>query len=99
MWSEIIFRLRSLFRRSQLEAELGRRINAIPGVATAAFSSYLPGSATPLHFTLGIEDRPSASNLNLRTQEILVSPDYCGSGLCFPRFFDGGPNVAAGGGS
>jgi predicted permease len=55
--------------------ELGRRINAIPGVKQAAFVSHLPAS-DGFKFSLGIEDRPANGDGDLHARDILVSPDY-----------------------
>ena len=82
--------------------ELGRRLNAIPGVERAAFVSFLPASAVGIHFTMGIEDRASTSRDSLRAREIMVNPDYfkvMQAPMARGRFFteadeDGKPRVA-----
>jgi putative ABC transport system permease protein len=93
---------RTLARQIAFYRELGRRMSAIPGVQRAAFASHLPASDTAFHFTLGIEDRPSTAEGNLRAQDLLVSPDYfqaVETPLVRGRYFteadeDGKPRVA-----
>jgi predicted permease len=51
-------------------------MSALPGVEQAGFASHLPASDTGLHFTLGIEDRPSIARESLRARHILISPNY-----------------------
>jgi len=89
-------------KQSAMYRELGRRLNAIPGVELAAFVSDLPGTTLGFYFGLGIEDRPSGSGDDLQAREILVSPDYfkaMQAPLKRGRFFsegddDGKPRVA-----
>jgi predicted permease len=93
---------RTMAKQSAFYRELGRRLNAIPGVQLAGFVSDLPVPGIGFHFALGIEDRPSNSGDNLRARDILVSPDYfkvMQSPLVRGRFFteadqDGKPRVA-----
>jgi predicted permease len=82
--------------------ELGRRLNALPGVELAGFVSHLPTSATGFTFALGIEDGPSDSAHDLHARDILISPDYFNvmqTPLIRGRYFteadqDGQPRVA-----
>jgi predicted permease len=93
---------RTVARQSAFYRELGRRLNAIPGVDLAGFVSHLPASVIGFNFALGIEDRPSNSGGDLRARDILVSPDYfkaMQAPLGRGRFFteadeDGKPRVA-----
>ena len=66
----------SIAKQTAFYRELGRRLNAIPGVQLAGFVSDLPVPGIGFHFALGIEDRPSNSGGDLRARDILVSPDY-----------------------
>ena len=92
----------TIAKQSAFYRELGRRLNAIPGVQLTAFVSDLPGSLTGFHFALGIEDGPSNSGDDLRARDILVSPNYfqaMQAPLVRGRFFteadeDGKPRVA-----
>ena len=82
--------------------ELHRGLKSIPGVQLAGLASRLPSSSTSFAFTLGIEDRTSRSDDDLRAMELLVSPDYFNvmqAPLVRGRFFaetdeDGKPRVA-----
>jgi predicted permease len=66
--------------------ELLRRVNAIPGVTSAAITSNLPAAdtlngdaaayGTTNHNGLEIEDRPTESSGDLSAEVIRVSPDY-----------------------
>ena len=93
---------RTLARQVTFYRELGRGLNAIPGVERAGFVSHLPGASTAFNFALGIEDRPANSGDNLRAREIMVSPNYfqvMQTPLVRGRFFtetdeDGKPRVA-----
>lgn len=67
---------RTLAKQSSFYRELGRRMNALPGVELAGFVSTLPASTIGFTFTLGIEDRPSHSGEDLHAKDILVSPAY-----------------------
>ena len=67
---------RTLAKQTAFYRELGRRLNALPGVQLAGFTSNLPASVNGFSFTLGIEDRPSNSEDDLRARDILVNPDY-----------------------
>jgi predicted permease len=67
---------RTVAKQTTFYRELGRRMNAIPGVELAGFTSNLPASVNGFAFTLGIEDRPSNSGDDLRARDILVNPDY-----------------------
>ena len=67
---------RTLAKQATFYRELGRRMNAIPGVELAGFTSNLPASVNGFAFTLGFEDRPSNSGDDLRARDILVNPDY-----------------------
>ncbi len=67
---------RTLTKQTAFYRELGRRMNAIPGVDLAGFVSQLPASGIGFNFNLGIEDRASDSGDDLRAKDILVSPDY-----------------------
>ena len=67
---------RTVAKQTTFYRELGRRMNAIPGVELAGFTSDLPASVNGFAFTLGIEDRPSNSADDLRARDILVNPDY-----------------------
>jgi predicted permease len=67
---------RTLAKQTSFYRELGRRMNALPGVELAGFTSNLPASANGFVFTLGIEDGPSNSGDDLRARDILVNPDY-----------------------
>ena len=93
---------RTLAKQIAFYRELGRRMNAIPGVERAGFVSHLPASVVGFHFALSIEDRPSNSADDLRAKHILISPDYFHAmqvPLARGRFFteadeDGKPRVA-----
>jgi predicted permease len=89
-------------KQTAMYRDLGRRLNAIPGVELAAFVSDLPGTTLGFYFAMGIEDRPAGSGDDLQAREILVSPDYF-KAMQVPlkrgRFFsegddDGKPRVA-----
>ncbi|HYL73997.1 MAG TPA: ABC transporter permease [Bryobacteraceae bacterium] len=93
---------RTMAKQIAFYRELGRRLNAIPGVQRAGFVSHLPASVVSFHFALGIEDRRANSGDDLRAKEILASPDYfqvMQVPLARGRFFteadeDGKPRVA-----
>jgi len=93
---------RTIAKQSAFYRELGRGLNAIPGVELAGFTSDLPVSGRVFNFALGIEDFPTNSGANLRARDILVSPDYfkvMQAPLVRGRFFseadeDGKPRVA-----
>jgi predicted permease len=92
----------TIAKQTAFYRELGRRLNAIPGVKLAGFVSDLPVPGIGFHFALGIEDRPSNSGGDLRARDILVSPDYfkaMQAPVARGRFFteadeDGKPRVA-----
>jgi predicted permease len=67
---------RTLAKQASFYRELGRRMNALPGVELAAFASNLPASPNGFTFALGIEDPPSNSGEDLHAKDILVNPDY-----------------------
>ncbi len=67
---------RTLAKQTSFYRELGRRMNALPGVELAGFASSLPAARTAFTFALGIEDRLSNSGEDLRAKDILVSPVY-----------------------
>jgi predicted permease len=67
---------RTLAKQASFYRELGRRINALPGVELAAFASNLPASPNGFTFALGVENRPSNSGEDLHAKDILVSPAY-----------------------
>ena len=56
--------------------ELGRRVNRLPGIELAGFSSDLPVAGLNFIFGLGIEDRRTNGQDDLHAKEILVNPDY-----------------------
>jgi predicted permease len=67
---------RTLAKQISFYRELGRRMNALPGVELAGFASNLPASTNGFTFALGIEDRHSNSGEDLHAKDILVSPVY-----------------------
>ncbi len=89
-------------KQTRFYRELGRRMNRIPGVELAGFTSDLPATTLGFNFALGIEDRPEDSADDLRAKDILVSPDYfraMQTPLLRGRYFteadeDGQPRVA-----
>jgi predicted permease len=93
---------RTIVKQTTFYRELGRRLNALPGVELAGFVSHLPASGLGFNFALGVEDRPSDCAGSLRARDILVSPDYfkvMQAPLVRGRFFaeadeDGKPRVA-----
>ena len=56
--------------------ELLRRMRAIPGVDLAGITSALPAASQTRSVALAIEDHPTESAQDLRTEMIRVSPDY-----------------------
>jgi len=66
----------TLPRQISFFRELGRRINAIPGISQAGFISHLPTSAVSFQFSLTIENRAEGSSADLHAKEILINPDY-----------------------
>jgi predicted permease len=65
----------TLAKQVALYRELGRRMNAIPGVERVGFASDLPTSRG-FTFSLSLEDRPSSSGDDLHARELIVNPEY-----------------------